>query len=386
MAQLAIKGHPTRGKEVIQLLEMLGGKSNGNMNGYNDDLYYYIAEDGLIYGSGIEYEELACNYSLFTLEEFFGKFPYKVGDKVTNEYRLPMIIFDVYWDNDFNVIKYNVRFLDDDKIVRTGLIAEELQPYKEETMEEDKKVKGYCTEEPEDSGKTKKIAWFTFWDNDFADEVELYLKDRELVQKDGKCFVVKKNLSQLNLNELERKLDETLKEETMEEDRDEPKAPILSNRYDYAEGKCGYVIPDGYEFDYIKEGFQTEIILKPKKPQYPKDFDECCATLGYDIGREISFDTQTCKTDTLFENLYKLYICRNAYWEIAGAELGLDKPWKPDWESETEQKYTIVTDANEICSGLTIQCNAILAFPTAEMRDTFYENFKDLIEQCKELL
>jgi hypothetical protein len=28
----------------------------------------------------------------------------------------------------------------------------------------------------------------------------------------------------------------------------------------------------------------------------------------------------------------------------------------------------------------------ILAFPTEEMRDTFYENFKDLIEQCKELL
>lgn len=25
MSQLAIKGHPTRGKEVIQLLEMLGG-------------------------------------------------------------------------------------------------------------------------------------------------------------------------------------------------------------------------------------------------------------------------------------------------------------------------------------------------------------------------
>ena len=40
MSQLAIKGHATRGEEVIQLLEMLGGKSNGNMNGYNDDLYY----------------------------------------------------------------------------------------------------------------------------------------------------------------------------------------------------------------------------------------------------------------------------------------------------------------------------------------------------------
>ena len=60
----------------------------------------------------------------------------------------------------------------------------------------------------------------------------------------------------------------------------EPKAPILSNRYDYAEGKCGYVIPDGYEFDCIKEGFQTEIILKPKKPQYPKTYKECCDVLG----------------------------------------------------------------------------------------------------------
>ena len=30
--------------------------------------------------------------------------------------------------------------------------------------------------------------------------------------------------------------------------------------------------------------------------------------------------------------------------------------------------------------------NVLLAFPTEEMRDAFYENFKDLIEQCKELL
>ena len=27
-----------------------------------------------------------------------------------------------------------------------------------------------------------------------------------------------------------------------------------------------------------------------------------------------------------------------------------------------------------------------LAFPTEEMRDAFYENFKELIEECKELL
>ena len=30
--------------------------------------------------------------------------------------------------------------------------------------------------------------------------------------------------------------------------------------------------------------------------------------------------------------------------------------------------------------------HCLLVFPTKEMRDTFYKNFKDLIEQCKELL
>ena len=30
--------------------------------------------------------------------------------------------------------------------------------------------------------------------------------------------------------------------------------------------------------------------------------------------------------------------------------------------------------------------NAILTFPTEEMRNAFYENFKELIEICKELL
>lgn len=110
MAQLAIKGHPTRGREVIQLLEMLGGKSNGNIKGYNDDLYYYIAKDGLIYGSGIEYEELVCNYTIFTLEEFLEKFPYKVGDKVVNHKYGTGDITQMLWID--NEIVYEIHFED----------------------------------------------------------------------------------------------------------------------------------------------------------------------------------------------------------------------------------------------------------------------------------
>lgn len=52
--------------------------------------------------------------------------------------------------------------------------------------------RGYYTTEEETTNESKKVAWFTFWDNDFADKVELDLSNRELIQEDGKWFVVKK--------------------------------------------------------------------------------------------------------------------------------------------------------------------------------------------------
>lgn len=139
MANVAIKGHPTRGKEVIQLLEMLGGKSNGNMNGYNDDLYYYIAKDGLIYGSGIEYEELACNYKLFTLEEFEEKFPYKVGDKVLYKPdNITYFIVKMFWEN-YKILyelsdEVSLEECNKPYILISDVDVVKLQPYKEKNM------------------------------------------------------------------------------------------------------------------------------------------------------------------------------------------------------------------------------------------------------------
>ena len=45
MAQLAIQGHATRGKEVIKLLEMLGGINKIGYFGDTLDYYYFIADE-----------------------------------------------------------------------------------------------------------------------------------------------------------------------------------------------------------------------------------------------------------------------------------------------------------------------------------------------------
>ena len=80
---LAIKGHPTRGKEVIELLEMLGGKNCYNLNGlFSENAYYFIGGPHNNEILGGEYMFGNEKIYWFTLEEFLKKYPFKVGDKV----------------------------------------------------------------------------------------------------------------------------------------------------------------------------------------------------------------------------------------------------------------------------------------------------------------
>ena len=134
----------------------------------------------------------------------------------------------------------------------------------------------------------------------------------------------------------------------------------------------------------------TKIVLEKKKKEYPKTYLECCDIL--EIQDIISQGVNGYLRDKL-ETLQKLLICRDAYWKIAGEEMGLGKPWEPDWENSEERRYSIVNIEGDInlpektlTKWILKVTNKILVFPTEEMRDAFYENFKKEIEMCKELL
>ena len=79
--KLAIQGHPTRGKEVIQILESLGGINRYFLSGTCLTSFYYINKNNNIKDAG----KSLCNYTLYTLEEFEKEFPFKVGDKVIHK-------------------------------------------------------------------------------------------------------------------------------------------------------------------------------------------------------------------------------------------------------------------------------------------------------------
>ena len=147
-------------------------------------------------------------------------------------------------------------------------------------------------------------------------------------------------------------------------------------------GEC-IVFPSKDQRDWSKfEKFWDKPSDKILARDYPKTYEDCISKLR--ISRDCKVEGYKCDLLTAFQ---KLLICRNAYWKIAGEEIGLGKPWKPDWSNKNELKYCIENSYDKgIHYDVLVHTQKILAFPTYEMRDAFYENFKELIEQCKELL
>lgn len=156
-----------------------------------------------------------------------------------------------------------------------------------------------------------------------------------------------------------------------------------------------FSLPEGYIFKDENGNVinATKIVLE-KKNKYPKTYEECYKVLGIPIHGGIALVGNWCMEDgyivqhlETLRALSKLFICRDAYWKIAGEEMGLGKPWKPDWTDQESPKYCITSSKDQVEAFKRYYImNTILAFPTEEMRNAFYENFKELIESYKELL
>lgn len=135
--------------------------------------------------------------------------------------------------------------------------------------------------------------------------------------------------------------------------------------------------------DYKIEVRDGKTYAVRKKPKYP--------TIYVESYREDDTESHFIRVDKDELGLYGPFIqlirCRNVYWKVAGEQMGLDKPWEPDWSSFSDGSYPTITRCNNrIVKTSLYTHDCILAFPTEEMRDIFYENFRDLIEQCKEFL
>lgn len=146
------------------------------------------------------------------------------------------------------------------------------------------------------------------------------------------------------------------------------------------------IIPQGWEIDEVRG---NKIILSKK--ELPKTWKECCELLnkGEFIGNGsniINIDDIICSHSSFKNTLPKglgkpmlalcqLLVCREVY----------RQGWKPNlYDGKT--KWTIECIDYSVLSTTCTHVSKVLSFQSKEIRDQFLENFKDLIEEAKELI
>ena len=60
--------------------------------------------------------------------------------------------------------------------------------------------------------------------------------------------------------------------------------------------------------------------------------------------------------------------------------------WEPDWDNEIENKFVITGERGELVLYVFSFTMCLFAFKTKELRDEFFENFKEDLEKIKEFL
>lgn len=420
--KLAIEHHLIRPNEVIELLEMMGGKNTDNADGCSF-LYYTLCTPKI---NNPNNDKVICgftnlkmqndHFAIFTLEKFWKKYPYKLNDLVLCDDGLLGIVTKMEWDCEKSDMKYHISFKTPvyNKWYSSKNIICKFMEVKSKTLG----IKGHQTRGKEviellemmggeaiaakgydeaaiyvipvngiiDVRYTyeKRIdnyAIFTL--EEFLEKYPFKVGDKVVYTKFGdNCddYPVTIESMKWTGTTIEYTFNDcvTCLAKDLKMWNGEPDAVISGiylNSCDYAD-EVELNLGD-YEIE-VRDG-RTFAVLK--KPEYPKTYKECCDVLGINT---MDNDAKGYKHFLVIQ-FQELLIARDAYWKIAGEQMGLGKPWEPDWNWR-EYKFCIGTIYDEIEKFHAGSQNCMLAFPTEEMRDAFYENFKDLIENCKELL
>lgn len=281
MSVLVFKGHETRGLDLLALL-----KSLGDLDGLSviyPQNYYYVSKGKVLVTSNLVG---GLKWSLFSLEDFEDRYPYKVGDKVMYGRELHFVK-GLEWNGE--EIRYKIDY--GDGYFLTNIKVEELKPY----------------------------------------------KVKEEVKKENEHLIL-----------------------------------------DCVSTDKGHeIVPhEGYEIK--QEG--DKFYLVERKPKYPNTYEECLEILGHNAAHTIPLNHG--HKGELFMRFQRLLVLRDAYWKFAGG-------WSFKMGNDSKDVvYAISVYGSGIMRDFyrALSCNRILVFPTEEMRDAFYKNFKELIESCKELL
>lgn len=147
---------------------------------------------------------------------------------------------------------------------------------------------------------------------------------------------------------------------------------------------------------YVYDPNDPRVIYKKEK-ELPKTWEEFC--MKYPIKNEEAYvsscsdiisakhskEERKCKIDKNLLPSEEYAEAMLALCQLVQLRDCYNDGWVPDWEN-SELKYIIQCFRNRIEENTTYHFNCVLSFKTKKLRDTFLNNFRDLIEKVKLLL
>lgn len=142
-------------------------------------------------------------------------------------------------------------------------------------------------------------------------------------------------------------------------------------------------VPQGFEIDKDKSTFE-KIVFKEIENKLPMSVEEIPNRNWYIAAKsEIKqLNTAYDKNNLSTKERAEAFLALMQLVELRDAWNG---DWKADWNN-SEKKYLIFVSRGDITKFANSVSNTVLHFKSEQLRDQFAEQFKDLIEQAKELL
>lgn len=150
-------------------------------------------------------------------------------------------------------------------------------------------------------------------------------------------------------------------------------------------------VPDGHKAVYNKDTQKVEIV----RVELPKSWEEYCkqnpiVDWEYFINERSEIDEirkreknpETDKSTIQTKDMAEAFI---ALMQLVQLRDCYRQGWKPNWRKACN-KYCIYYEIDGIFPFNNIYNSRVLSFQSEEIRDEFLENFRDLIEQAKELI
>ena len=150
-------------------------------------------------------------------------------------------------------------------------------------------------------------------------------------------------------------------------------------------------IPEGYVIDK-ENSTNTNIVLKLIEPTRVRTWEEYCEKMKGKDSYFIDINGNICTSQFSAALIIEEFDNKEdveafaAYSKLIKLRKQWIGEWKPNWANESQRKYVIFNYAGEVVRDISLSTAHCLSFPTLEMREEFFECFKDYLKQAKDLI